>query len=621
MNPTYRTHLLLVATLTQIAAANIIEASVAAPTCAETTRGPSGQCVAALLPSDTELCNAAANETCYAAAAAYRESVGECGEAAATVGGGFPVGMVVSLIADVIISIGLALQKVAHNRISEREKAAKAVGTDPDPNAKKPSMTKEPIWWMGILLTVGGELGNFAAYGDPNTPASVVTAVGCVGVISNQIIATVFLGEPYRRRDIFGVGLVSIGVTLVVIFAPQQPCALTASRFYFLLAQPGSIVLLVLLTIAIVTLVMLVPKYGERHVLWNLSCASLIASFTVLASKAVATFVTLTIQGATDPNVPFNDQVDMSVTNKADCVNGTNGQWGWLANVSIAEPPMVCITVEGDWFNDAIRDANGFIIKEGSQQLTEWALYVCLVILVVTAVAQVKYINEGMRLFGNSEVIPAHYVTFVLYSIVATTIFYQEFNADNLFHLHLFLDGAMLTFSGVYLITSGRKDEGEGEGEARDTDGLLADGEESSDAPIQPPPGAKTADVDVIVRDESSRSMELEVGDSVSDLPNSAKSRRLTVPGPRRSTVSFEGIAEAVLTGIGSMSNSGPAMTIRRSVVVVDPVGGPASRRGSALPTSRRGSALPISRRSSALSCRPSMPPSSPPVVDETSDV
>ena len=31
--------------------------------------------------------------------------------------------------------------------------------------------------------------------------------------------------------------------------------------------------------------------------------------------------------------------------------------------------------------------------------------------------------------FGNSQLIPAHYVTFTLFSVLATSTFYQEFQA------------------------------------------------------------------------------------------------------------------------------------------------------------------------------------------------
>ena len=77
------------------------------------------------------------------------------------------------------------------------------------------------------------------------------------------------------------------------------------------------------------------------------------------------------------------------------------------------------------WY-EAVNNSAGDIIIEGAEQLTDWPLYSCLVLLVSTAVAQVNYINRGMVNFGNSQLIPAHYVTFTLFSILATSTFYQE---------------------------------------------------------------------------------------------------------------------------------------------------------------------------------------------------
>ena len=81
------------------------------------------------------------------------------------------------------------------------------------------------------------------------------------------------------------------GVALIVIFAPNQSCPLTAGRFSYLLAQPGAILLLVFIGLVLVALCAhVVPRYAERHVLIPISCASLLGSLTVLASKAVSTF-------------------------------------------------------------------------------------------------------------------------------------------------------------------------------------------------------------------------------------------------------------------------------------------------------------------------------------------
>ena len=287
-------------------------------------------------------------------------------------------GMILSLVGDVIISVGLALQKVAHNRLKARDGAV-----------KKTAHLRMPVWWAGFFGMLVGEICNFVAYGDSNTPASVVTAVGCVGIIANNFIATLCLGEPFRKRDALGSSFVIAGVALIVVFAPNQPCPLTAGRFSWLLAQPGAILLLVCISLLLAALCgYVVPRYAERHVLIPISCASLLGSLTVLASKAVSTFVQLTLSGIVDPLVPFSDQVDLGKS-QADCLS--DGQHYGLVAPSSGQ--LGCVTVE-PWY-EAVNNSAGDIIVEGAEQLTSWPLYVCLVLLIATAVAQVRRSNAG----------------------------------------------------------------------------------------------------------------------------------------------------------------------------------------------------------------------------------
>ena len=72
---------------------------------------------------------------------------------------------------------------------------------------------KVPLWWIGMLMNIFGELGNLLAYGF--APASLVAPVGCVGVFANEIIAVVFLKEPFRKQDVVGLVGVIIGVILI----------------------------------------------------------------------------------------------------------------------------------------------------------------------------------------------------------------------------------------------------------------------------------------------------------------------------------------------------------------------------------------------------------------------
>jgi len=439
------------------------EATIVPPdsSCIVGTHGPLG-CSAVFVPTEAFQCLAVANSTCAAVEADHLASIVSNGCSAQVLasnssGSKFMWGMVVSIIGDAFISVGLAFQKVAHNRIKlipqgdGTSTADRPATTEQNEGASEPSVYGVPVWWFGIILTVGGEIGNFAAYGDPNTPAAVVTSVGCVGVIANSMIATLFLREPCRLRDLLGCAMVVAGVVMMVLFAPQQQCALTATRFYWLLAQPGAVALLVLLGMLIMTLSFLCPKYGHRHVLWNLSQASLIGSLTVMASKAVSTFLGLTLTAIVSSSIPVFDQVDLGKDEQSCGEAGYH--WGSLN----ATPPVSygCITVD-PWYH-ALNDTSGNVILHGAEELTDPAMLVCLVVLAVSGVAQVKYINRGMADFGNSQVIPVHYVTFTLFSIIATSLFYQEFVVDEPFYLHLFLDGCALTFLGVYLITTTRQ--------------------------------------------------------------------------------------------------------------------------------------------------------------------
>ena len=53
------------------------------------------------------------------------------------------------------------------------------------------SYLKSPIWWLGISLMVVGEAGNFLAYGF--APASIVSPLGVVALVSNCLIAPLLL--------------------------------------------------------------------------------------------------------------------------------------------------------------------------------------------------------------------------------------------------------------------------------------------------------------------------------------------------------------------------------------------------------------------------------------------
>lgn len=111
------------------------------------------------------------------------------------------------------------------------------------------SYLRSPYWWLGQVLISLGEMGNFLAYGF--APASIVSPLGVVALISNCIIAPMLFNETFRHRDFWGVAIAVGGVVTVVLSANQQETklephdvwdAITTLEFEIYLAVTGILI-------------------------------------------------------------------------------------------------------------------------------------------------------------------------------------------------------------------------------------------------------------------------------------------------------------------------------------------------------------------------------------------
>ncbi|XP_061459735.1 NIPA-like protein 2 isoform X3 [Rhineura floridana] len=91
-----------------------------------------------------------------------------------------------------------------------------------------------------------------------------------------------------------------------------------------------------------------------------------------------------------------------------------------------------------------------------NMQLTYPVFYIMLILMVLTCVFQVKFLNQAMKLYSEAEVIPMNYVFFTISAVVAGAIFYQEFQDASLLSGFMFLFGCFLSFVGVFIITRKR---------------------------------------------------------------------------------------------------------------------------------------------------------------------
>ena len=130
-----------------------------------------------------------------------------------------------------------------------------------------------PYWWAGILLMTIGEAGNFLAYGF--APASIVSPLGVVALVSNCIIAPCLLKEPFRQRDLWGV-VVAVGGAVTVVFSANYSeqkmgphevwSAISRWEFELYLGVTSTMIIILMFSSG---------KYGKKSILIDLGLVGL----------------------------------------------------------------------------------------------------------------------------------------------------------------------------------------------------------------------------------------------------------------------------------------------------------------------------------------------------------
>lgn len=239
-------------------------------------------------------------------------------------------------------------------------------------------------WWAGIVLMTVGETGNFLAYGF--APASIVSPLGVVALISNCVIAPIMLKERFRWRDFWGVVVAVGGAVTVVLSAKQQEKKLGPHEVIDAITTMEFEIYMGITFSLIAVLMWASPRYGNNTILIDLGLVGLFGGYTALSTKGVASMLSSTL---------------------------------WKA---FATP----IT------------------------------FALIAVLVGTAIMQVRYVNKALQRFDSTQVIPVQFVMFTLSVIIGSAVLYRDFESTTPERAIKFVGGCLLTFFGVWLITSGR---------------------------------------------------------------------------------------------------------------------------------------------------------------------
>ena len=98
--------------------------------------------------------------------------------------------------------------------------------------------------------------------------------------------------------------------------------------------------------------------------------------------------------------------------------------------------------------------------------------YVLAFILLATAIMQIRYVNKALQRFDSTQVIPIQFVMFTLCVILGSAVLYRDFEKYTAEQAGKFVGGCLLTFFGVFLITSGREARDDDDDHMLDDDGI-----------------------------------------------------------------------------------------------------------------------------------------------------
>ncbi|GAB7323230.1 hypothetical protein MBLNU13_g05719t1 [Cladosporium sp. NU13] len=158
-----------------------------------------------------------------------------------------------------------------------------------DAEGKSKSYLKSPIWWLGIALMTLGEAGNFLAYGF--APASIVSPLGVVALISNCLIAPLLLHEKFRWRDAIGVVIAVGGCVTVVLSASDSNPRLDPEIIWDLITT-WEFETYLGITVGLIAILMFASnKYGHKSVLIDIGLVGLFGGYTALSTKGIASLL------------------------------------------------------------------------------------------------------------------------------------------------------------------------------------------------------------------------------------------------------------------------------------------------------------------------------------------
>ncbi|KAL8166453.1 hypothetical protein V2J09_007952 [Rumex salicifolius] len=237
----------------------------------------------------------------------------------------------------------------------------------------------EPLWWLGMITMIVGEIANFVAY--IYAPAVLVTPLGALSIIVSAVLAHSMLDEKLQKMGIIGCLLCIVGSTMIVLHAPSERSIDSVEEIWDLATQPAFLLYTAsVVAVALVLILYCAPRYGQTNILVYLAICSIIGSLTVMSIKAIGIAIELTLEGS--------------------------DQFKYFKAWVFAMVAVTCIIIQLNYLNMFM--LNYFVTDA----------FTC---------------HQALDTFNTAVVSPIYYALFTTFTILASAIMFKDYSGQNLY--------------------------------------------------------------------------------------------------------------------------------------------------------------------------------------------
>ncbi|CAE6419790.1 unnamed protein product [Rhizoctonia solani] len=355
----------------------------------------------------------------------------------------FIIGLCIVTLASVLNAGGLNLTKLDHVRQNALPKASRQ---------KKDYL--RPLWLVGMVLYILSQLlGSTLAL--EYMRAEYVAPLGSTSLIFNFMFASILVGTPVGRTDIYGTVVVVLGVCGIVAFGSINSGVETEMdivRLSALWSRGGWLLFFILMSTAL-TIVFF--------------CTSILDA--VLAARSDLSALPAGAAASRQP-------VPTTVVGKArvKCISWESGLRDLLERWTASrDDNMLAWTLGIGWacvggglaggclvFAKAVvKLISGVLSEENTgNQFGHPAAIITFIFLAITAVSQIIALNRGLKVYDSTLVVPVFYGVYTASGFLNSLVFNDEIDAYKGWTLFAIAASILVLIGGVVLLTTKKPD-------------------------------------------------------------------------------------------------------------------------------------------------------------------